>query len=86
MNLAIEQAVVANVNTSNFYAVNPRIIFTSLYLWKFHSLCLLLKLEACCPSSPPPPSQTDGPVGKAGLRSANTKHLAMLLITPNRGT
>ena len=66
------------------------ILGTSLYLWKFHSLCLLLKLEACCPPPPPPPPrQTDGPVGKVGLRSANTKHLeavAMLLITPNRGT
>ena len=41
------------------------------------------------PVAPPPPKQTDGPVGKTGLRSANTKHLeavAMMLITPNRGT
>ena len=47
-----------------------------------------LKWKPVAPPSPPP-KQTDGPVGKAGLRSANTKHLeaiAMLLITPNRGT
>ena len=29
---------------------------TSLYLWKFHNLCLLLKLEAPPPPPPPPPT------------------------------
>ena len=51
-------------------------VTTSKYLWKFHSLCLLLKLDPWKPVDPPPPppppQQTDGP---AATNTINTLRL-----------
>ena len=65
----------------------PSMVNVILYMYNI-LVCTCGNSAACVcylnwkllPPPPPPPKQTDGPVEKAGLRSANTKHLEAVAI------